>query len=450
MNFSAFHHYFVLFISSLLVSCTNDIELGDLSSNEDKSNSYAISLNEAKSDLESLLYDLDGVYSRSFGDSKHRKIKSSYSILLNSQISRAEESDSTIIHVFNFENNEGYAIMSGDSRLPSLISLTDSGSLEEDEEIEDPGVAIFLEGMDNLYNERSHNLQNDYMIDVLGGGSSGDSSGQSYDVYEKWENIIYHQNGVCPVKWNQNSPYNKYCPLNNNQPTYTGCVATAVAQLMAIYKYPQSYNGYSFSWNDMTQWKYAYECSTIGQDNIARLMQQLGLKNNLNVTYGIDGSSAKTEDIIRTLRSFGYSNSGTLNDYSTSKIVAELKNGHGVLICGFSHKKVISFLGIKIKNVYSGGHQWLAHGLLERRREIKHYNSNGGLISTSYETHWYPLCNWGWGGLNDGYYLSEAFDTTKGYCYSENATSSRSSNPVEGTADYNYQFKLTAITGIRK
>lgn len=47
-------------------------------------------------------------------------------------------------------------------------------------------------------------------------------------------------------------------------------------------------------------------------------------------------------------------------------------------------------------------------------------------------------------------HLSEAFDTTKGYSYSENATSSRSSNPVEGTADYNYQFKLTAITGIRK
>lgn len=78
--------------------------------------------------------------------------------------------------------------------------------------------------------------------------------------------------------------------------------------------------------------------------------------------------------------------------------------------------------------------------------------SMGGsvLISTSYESQWYPLCNWGWGGSRDGYYLSAAFDTTKGYSYSENETSSRSSDPVEGTSDYNYQFKLTAITGIRK
>lgn len=450
MNFSTLHHYLVLLISFLLVSCSNDLELRELSSSEDNSNSYVISIDEAKSDLESLLNDLDGVNSRSFGNSKHRKIKSSYSISINSQISRAEESDSAIMHVFNFEDNEGYAIMSGDSRLPSLITLTDSGSLEEEEEIEDPGVAIFLEGMENLYVERRQNLQYNYMIDDFGGGTSGDSSGQNYNVYGKWENIIYNQNGVCPVKWNQNSPYNKYCPLKNNQPTYTGCVATAVAQLMAIYKYPQSYNGYSFSWNDMTQRKYAYSCSTIGQDNIARLMQQLGLKNNLNVSYGTDASSAKTENIIRTLRSFGYSNPGTLNDYSTSKIVADLKNGYGVLICGYSHKKVTRFLGIKIKTSYSGGHQWLAHGLLERRREIKQYNSNGSLISTSYESQWYPLCNWGWGGSRDGYYLSAAFDTTKGYSYSENETSSRSSDPVEGTSDYNYQFKLTAITGIRK
>lgn len=105
---------------------------------------------------------------------------------------------------------------------------------------------------------------------------------------------------------------------------------------------------------------------------------------------------------------------------------------------------------IKVNTKYSGGHVWLAHGLLERRREIKHYSSSGDYISSSYETQWYPLCNWGWSGSRDGYYLSAAFDTNKGFIYPDGEPTSRASEPAEGASEYNYQFKLSAITGIRK
>jgi len=238
--------------------------------------------------------------------------------------------------------------------------------------------------------------------------------------------------------------------MKNNAPTYTGCVATAVAQLMAIYKFPESYDNYSFSWGDMTSNKYGKYCSSKGQDDIAILMQQLGLKKNLDVSYGNNSSGAKTENIIRTLKSFGYSQPGVLIGYRTIEVIEDLKKGYGVLICGYSNKTTTRFLGIKIKTKYSGGHQWLAHGLLERRREIKHYNSNGNYVSSSYESQWYPLCNWGWGGNRDGYYLSAAFDTNNGCLFSEGEPTSRSGDLPEGTSDYNYQFKISAITGIRK
>jgi len=182
-----------------LSSCANDIEIVDTSSKDSTQHIITkISIEEAKSDLESLLNDVDVFSSRGNDIQSFRKIKSSYSVPIYSSCSRAEETDTTVIHVFNFENNEGYAIMSGDNRLPSLISLTDSGSLEEEVEIEDPGVALFLEGMDNMYLERKQNFSPDYDVDYnVGNGSAN----YSYNIYGEWENIVYNQYGVCPVKW---------------------------------------------------------------------------------------------------------------------------------------------------------------------------------------------------------------------------------------------------------
>lgn len=447
MKRPVFINYIVLLIVSLS-SCVSDVEIVDRSAKDDTEHiRTAVSMEEARLDLESLLNDIDASYSRGNDVHLHRKIKSSYSVPIYSSSSRAEEADMTLIHVFNFENNEGYAIMSGDKRLPSLISLCDSGTLEEEEEIDDPGVAMFLEGVDNMYLERKQNDLCDYEDDcIVGGGSNS----YSYSEYGAWENIVYNQYGVCPVKWGQGSPYNKYCPIKDNSPTYTGCVATAVAQLMAIYKFPESYDNYSFSWEDMTYNKYGSYCSSKGQDDIAMLMKQLGLKKNLDTSYGNNSSGAKTENIMRTLKSFGYSQPGTLKDYKTSEVIEDLKKGYGVLICGYSNKTITRFIGIKIKTKYSGGHQWLAHGLLERRREIKRYNSCDTYIGSYYESLWYPLCNWGWGGSRDGYYLSEAFDTNSGCVFHEEESTSRSGDLVDGMSDYNFQFKISAITGIRK
>lgn len=252
------------------------------------------------------------------------------------------------------------------------------------------------------------------------------------------------------MKWNQGSPYNNYCPIKDGERTVTGCVATAVAQLMSIYRYPTSYKGYSFDWNEMTKNKYAWNCSQTSQNQIARLMVELGTKSNLNVSYNTvakGGSGANASNISRTLKNFGYSNGGSLKDYNTSSVVSELKSGYGVLVGGFSHKKVKKFLGIKVKTKYSGGHRWLCHGLLERRRTVKTYNSNGVLQSTTTESQWYPLCNWGWGGSQDGYYLSSAFNSNKGPAYSD---ATRSVEDENGSEDYNFQYKITALIGARK
>lgn len=429
----------ILFLIVLMTSCENDENIIVDSGNSDTI-SNIVSLEEARAELEQLLNDTYGwasTTSTRSTSSGRKVIANAFTIREDLQLTRSSGIESPIIHIFNFENQGGFAIMSGNREMPSLLALADLGEISETNPIDNPGFALFLENMEKKY------------IEGISASVSTRSSG-NYKVYGEWKNIIYKEGGYCKVKWNQSSPYNNYCPLKNKERTVTGCVATAVAQLMSIYKYPSSHNGYLYDWNKMTADAYGYNCTLAGQDQIARLMVELGSKPNLNMSYNTatnGGSSASADNIPRTLKNFGYSNGGSLNSYNTERVVSELKNGYSVLAGGFSHKKVKKFLGIKVKTTYSGGHRWLCHGLLERRRIVKTYNSNNVLQNTTTESEWYPLCNWGWGGSQDGYYLSEAFNSNAEPSYS---ASTRSTDGENGSEDYNYQYKITAVVGIRK
>ena len=55
------------------------------------------------------------------------------------------------------------------------------------------------------------------------------------------------------------------------------------------------------------------------------------------------------------------------------------------------------------------------------------------------------MCNWGWDGYEDGYYLSKAFNTVEGPVYPD----TKIVDNTNGSEDYNYQYKIQAIVGIR-
>lgn len=88
-------------------------------------NSTVISLADAQNELLALINDIDKSnisISRSIGP---RRIRDAYSIEIGAISTRSSEEDSIQIHVFNFENNEGFALMAGDTRIPSLLALAE-------------------------------------------------------------------------------------------------------------------------------------------------------------------------------------------------------------------------------------------------------------------------------------------------------------------------------------
>ena len=57
-------------------------------------------------------------------------------------------------------------------------------------------------------------------------------------------------------KWNQDSPYNSKCPKFKDKTAPTGCVATAMAQILYYYKYPDASEGTGYYTKGESNMKY--------------------------------------------------------------------------------------------------------------------------------------------------------------------------------------------------
>ena len=124
--------------------------------------------------------------------------------------------------------------------------------------------------------------------------------------------------------WNQDCYYNEYCPATGGWwwggpcgHCYAGCVATAMAQVMKYWDYPETgfgshiyvHNEYgeqsanfgatTYHWSQMPNEIWSHN------DAVATLLYHCGVSVNMN--YGPDGSGAQSADVETALRSyFGY------------------------------------------------------------------------------------------------------------------------------------------------
>ena len=113
------------------------------------------------------------------------------------------------------------------------------------------------------------------------------------------------------IKYDQGEPYNRKCPvLNNEGRSVTGCVATAMAQVMRFYQHPScgtgtsSYTGSSgavtynfsqhpFNWSLILE-NYSSQSYTNAQaEAVAELMLACGA--SVNMKYSADGSGSNAD-----------------------------------------------------------------------------------------------------------------------------------------------------------
>jgi len=210
--------------------------------------------------------------------------------------------------------------------------------------------------------------------------------------------IDYDVSPLLTTTWNQTSYYSKRCPTIGSSRAPTGCVATAVAQLMRFWEHPtQGYGSHSYtlsgvgtlSANFDTTYNWSLmpnalsSSSTSAQDNeVAKLMYHIGVA--VEMEYGASSSGAVsfngtgsvgTTAQTALMKYFKYKPSMTavrLESYTTPQwralLRTELDAGRPVMYSGRST---------------SGGHAFVCDG----------YNSSD-------QFHF----NWGWDGTYDGYF----------------------------------------------
>lgn len=287
-------------------------------------------------------------------------------------------------YVFNIGSNDGFVIVSGDDRVDAILGYADSGSLNEDAMPD--GLRYLLDG----YAEQMAWLDEHGVSEPT--GTSG--------PYKAQRAIRTAIAPLIKTHWDQGAPYNNLCPelVSTNDKgetvttkTVTGCVATAMAQIMYYHKYPAAspvIPGYStrngkftnlpslpettFSWNDMLL-EYGGSATDTQKTAVATLMKYCGWALQMNYNTS---SSAYSESIAEALRTiFGYSDDidyAFRRSYSYTDwinlLYNELAAGRPVALGGQS---------------MGGGHSFVCDG---------------------YQGDDYFHINWGWGGSSDGYF----------------------------------------------
>jgi hypothetical protein len=295
---------------------------------------------------------------------------------------KTQSTDSTgYFYVYNIGSNLGFIIVSGDDATKPVLAYSDDTTF--------PTANIpsnLLYWLDFYKSEIKYAQQTSLSTTLLDTITLAKSSSST--------STVVVQPLLANIKWDQTGPYNLLCPFSStdNARSLTGCVATAMAQIMKYNQWPVKGTG-SFSYTDGTNgtltanfgnttydWgnmpdTYGSVSTTAKQDTaVATLMYQCGV--SVSMTYSPSGSSALVSDAAVALKNyFGYDtdlNIYTRDFYSST----DWKN---MIKTELNASRLVMYGG----TTGTFGHAFVCDG----------YDSNDLFH-----------INWGWSGYYNGYF----------------------------------------------
>lgn len=284
-------------------------------------------------------------------------------------------------YVFPFGENKGFAIVSGDDDMPEIVGYADHGTYDANNM--PAAMAAFL---------------NNYRA-TIEAVKQGNASAIKNIAEAKAlrANNTRATTAVSPllgdIKWNQSEPYNNMCPkYDGTNLSATGCVATAMAQVMMYWKYPnelkadiQGYKtstheltvagelkGQKYDWDNMLPTYTNNNYTQTQADAVAKLMLHCG--KAVEMDYGEESGAIVTPG--RLAKYFGYDSDLMLDLMRSCFTLAEWT---AIIDKELQAKRPILYSG----RTTNGGHQFVCDG-----------SDGNGLYHI----------NWGWGGYQDGYF----------------------------------------------
>ena len=279
------------------------------------------------------------------------------------------------VYVFTTENS--FVLMAADDCVQPILGYSLNGRFDIENMPDNKRAWI---------EEYTHEIQ--YAIEHQTRATT-EVSQQWRDLVEGRPNAGRATTAVSPLlqtQWDQLSPYNMLCPGGS----VTGCVATAMAQIMKYWNYPSHGMG-SHSYNDPTYGVLSADFQSTTYD-----------WNNMINTYG-SGTNAQNQAVATLMFHCGIS---VDMEYSTTGSAASTAAVAYALKTYFGYSDDVQHLS---RSAYSDA-DWIAllKGELNNSRPIQYHGSGSGgghsFVFDGYNNSNYFHVNWGWSGSCDEYY----------------------------------------------
>ncbi len=331
----------------------------------------------------------------------------------NAQLTMTEQVNG--LYVFNVSGDNGFVIVSNDDRTDAVLGYADQGHFDADN-MPDNMRAWLQEYANQIAWMQAHD------VPVL--------------------NVQASRRAATPVKeeipqllstyWDQTEPYNNKCPeYQSGYTSATGCVATAMAQVMYYHKYPQT------TTQQIPSYTWASKGTTLGPLGITTFDW-----NNMKTSYSGSETSTQKTAIAKLMQYCGYSvemNYGASSGASSSDVAPALINY-------FGYNSGTTQLVVRSLYAYSDWIDIIYHELANDRPVFYSGSSDGGghaFVVDGYAGEDYFHVNWGWSGTSNGYFKLSALDpavqgtggssSTDGYHYGQDAVIGIQKSSESGT-----------------
>ncbi len=322
-------------------------------------------------------------------DKKSSELRSSTSLELKTIQTEVIASD-TLLYVFEETDNNGFVIVSADFRAEPILGYSTKQGIESRQ-----GLPPALIDLINAYKVYIRDIKKQTLL-------------KSSSKNSKWEEVMNPvklrasqaviRGPLITTGWNQWKYYNDFCPnaiggsLNGyNGKVPTGCVATAMAQIMRYWSYPKygvdshtythaTYGTLSADFTGEYKWaEMPNAAPPVFGNEVAKVIYHCGV--SVNMDYGWDGSGAYTRNAAESFKKYfkyasstsyyrkDYTNGGIGDAQWIQMIKNELDNNRPVLYGG--------------QSASGGGHAFICDG----------YDSDDRFNF-----------NFGWGNSGDGFF----------------------------------------------
>ena len=302
------------------------------------------------------------------------------------------------VFVFNNQEAEGFVLVSAEDEARAVLGYSDKGSFNQEDIPEN--MRFWLQ----MYaDEMRSATEAKAAVNDRGDKAKGKVNRRKGDEAMRREVEAESYPTIAPLLgetvWGQGQPFNNKCPLQNNKRTVTGCVATALSQIMYAHKYPTkgtgshsyttetkklsvsaNFGNTTYDWGNMIP-NYNGSYTTAQANAVATLMYHVGVAANMD--YTVDGSGAFSSPALAAITEyFGYNKSinvlpkdFTKEETALQIVASDLQAGRPIYISGHT--------------VNQEGHAFVCDGM----------QSDG-----------YLHINWGWNGMANGYFALSALD----------------------------------------